>query len=96
MPDNHPDPPTGYIHLLENPPEEVFKAFLFDLVSPLASIEGYTGLLADGITDKEESPISNERIIELLGENAKTIRLHLEAALFYLKKRAEMKRSQGE
>lgn len=96
MTNNHPDEPTEYLHMLENPPEEVFKMFLFDLVSPLTAIEGYADLLADGILDDEESPITHERIIELLSEKAKKIRQHLDAAVFYLHKHAEMKQSLSE
>ena len=96
MTDNSPDDPTGYNHLLENPPEEVFKAFLFDLAGPLASIEGFAGLLADGILDKEDSPISGERVIELLRENTIKMQRFRDDALYYLQKRAEMNRSQGQ
>ena len=69
MTDNTPDEPTGYIHLLENSPEEVFKAFLFDLAGPLTNIEGCANLLAE-----EDSPISDEQVSELMSDNTQKIR----------------------
>lgn len=96
MTNNHPDRRRYYLYDLSTPPEQVLNCLVGDLRTPLSLMQVVAHLLADSNLDDDESRQESKRDIEKLADLSTDALEILDDTLNYLRRIAEMKRSQDE